>query len=532
MNNSNSQNFYQGSPQTSSTQGMYAPVNTDGNLQQLANKQTSLVSGFVNDTPIPNQSPSQVPPVQTQSTQLNGQQPNTPMYNPNVYHRNQYPSGTPVQGQSALGTSNTTVNSGDYRQSQTPPTINFSNSPTPSPTVNQVSNQSMQTVPSPAQINSINVQNQYLGNTNHLNMVNPNTGYPQGASQTTNMQSQNQNIPTNGLPPLPDNFTQNQTQQVIPGYTPSNTEQIAINEDYADNFNPNLQLTLGSRASLGIQPNQQGVRLNQANTIASVNQKFADSSQVSDDNFTSTGFLPLDDDGGADDVDMVNDDLVPMPYGFSDFDPNEQGQTRSDVGDFDSEGLEEVAEDIYADFSEHFVPSNTQSVGVLTQDPLQQGVLQNNLTNNNLQASQYTHFTQNYVQPQVQGYGTTVPLQYAPIEPQREPVPASQIVTRETKAELSPAAKLNQLLEAEEAAEKVIIQKQNQVLKRSAKPKTIQVNKNSIFQQLDPDGSLQGDMKNSMSRGKPTSRYFLIISLVIIISVVGFLLVLLGLSLL
>jgi len=338
------------------------------------------------------------------------------------------------------------------------------------------------------------------------------------------------------------------------------THQVAINEDYAESFNPNFQLPQNYQQQSARPVEPRGIDFSRPATITTVNHDFSDSPQISGNNFTSTGVLPAFDDTNdgmlpvvSDDDDLFEDDdqndLMPTPYGFSDFDPNEQVTIQSDLGGFESKSLEEVADNIDVDFSEK-VPTqtqNTQSVSVLTQDPTDQTpqAMQNFQSQGNgySQNSQviYNNVIEpvNQVEPAAQNYTQNQP-QYIQSEPQYiqsqqqqiEPVYVQEASPIQVNAELSPAARLNQLLEAEEAAEKVIIQKQDQMIKQASQPQTVQANKESIFKQLDPDVSLQGDIRNGMAVKKPSSRYFLIISLVIIISVIGFLLVLLGLTLL
>lgn len=335
------------------------------------------------------------------------------------------------------------------------------------------------------------------------------------------------------------------------------THQVTINEDYAENFNPNLQVAQSHQQHTTQPIRPGGIDFSKPSTITTVNQNFADGSQMSGDNFASTGFLPISDDGllGDDDSDdpLEDDDqgdLSFTPYGFSDFDPNEQATMQSDLGGFESQSLEEVADNIDVDFSEHLPTQNTQGVGVLVQQPVNQNLqpIQNIqggygsgmqlVYDNKIEPINHIEPV-NQIEPMAQSYfqNQTQNIQeesgYTQNKTQQiEPTYVQEASPVKVNAELSPAAKLNQLLEAEEAAERVIIQKQNQMINQSPKPKAVQIGKESIFKQLDPDSSLQGDIRNGMSIKKPSSRYFLIISLVIIISVIGFLLVLLGLTLL
>lgn len=325
------------------------------------------------------------------------------------------------------------------------------------------------------------------------------------------------------------------------------THQVAINEDYAESFNPNFRLGQNQQTQAAKPVEPRGIDFSRPATVTTVDHDFADAPQMSDDNFTSTGLLSAFDDSdntmlpalSDDDDDLFADDDS-TPYGFSDFDPNEQITVQSDLGGFESKSLEEVAENIDVDFSEKVPGQVSQShssqgvsVGVLTQEPQsdQSHVALSSQPHQIIQqVAPIEPATQTYVQTQNQPQ--YVQTTYTQIQPQIEPVSVQESAPSHTTAELSPAARLNQLLEAEEAAEKVIIQKQDQVLNQPTQPQALQANKESIFKQLDPDVSLQGDIRNGMAVRKPTSRYFLIISLVIIISVIGFLLVLLGLTLL
>jgi len=359
-----------------------------------------------------------------------------------------------------------------------------------------------------------------------------NQPYGTSVAQGNMMQQQyNPVVPQNYAPPV-SQFNQ-PVQNTLQG-TPVNIEpqvvgaqQVEINQDYAEK-NTNNQW-LNSPLTPAIQ-NQSNTQLNpqqynptyQSPTNLTVDHDFSDGNSLGDDSQVSTGFLPAFDDNSDDSMLPVasddNDDVfgnldepdATLPFGFSDYDPNEQVSSSLDsLSGFESQSLEEEANRIDVDFSES-MPTNSQTVGVLTQEPQTQ-TPQNVVPTRTLSDVSYTApapTTLNQVEPQAQ----------------QAPMPVD--------SELSPTARLNKLLEEEEQAEKVIMQKQEQsVMKVAKSPKTVDA-KSNIFKQTSDDVAFQGDIRNELSAKKPTSRYFMIISLIIIISVIGFLLVLLGLTLL
>lgn len=560
MNNPSDQNF--------SSPGMSTPPpnSQTGGLQDLGANQSGFISQFVNGS-----APAQTQPTTTQQSDpqtqyspapqpLYTQQPTSmntsalpPLNsNPADLENRDFVVGAGQSNDNSAPTASSTGN--NYPPVQSMPTVDpqvpvASNMPRPEQPMypNPPSTQFMGSGPNPAPISvGLPVQNPTTDST----YMNPDPVISQAGDQQ---------VPADnslGMNPQYNPVTQVAQAMQAPMSPPEptpvfdqgpvvepkqeensviGTHQVAVNEDYADNYNPYYQQQQPTQpyAAKPIEP--KGIDFSRPSTIAAVNQTFADTTQFSNSNFTSTnlitGFddsnnsmLPMVSDDDDDDLFADDDDVDTIaPYGFSDFDPNEQATVQAHVSDFDSHGLQEVAEDINADFSDNLYANSgqNQTVGVLTQDPVpQQSPLQP-------QGQQIFNYS-SQIEPKASS-PHYVESKYTQIEPQIEPVIAQ--VTAQTSTELSPAARLNQLLEAEEEAEKVIIQKQNQLLNQSAKPKTIKSEKESIFQQLNPDASLQGDIRSGMASAKPGSRYFLIVSLVVLISVIGFLLVLLGLTL-
>ncbi|HRP37248.1 MAG TPA: hypothetical protein PLS50_05555, partial [Candidatus Dojkabacteria bacterium] len=232
-----------------------------------------------------------------------------------------------------------------------------------------------------------------------------------------------------------------------------------------------------------------------------------------DDN-SDDSMLPATNDDDDDVFGNLDEPDDVIPFGFSDYDPNEQVTGSLDsLSGFESQSLEEEANRIDVDFSES-MPTNSQNVGVLTQEPQRASVAQ-------MPQTMVPNQTVSAV-----SYAAPAPTSQNQMEPQ------VQQVAMPVDSELSPTARLNQLLEEEEKAEKVIMQKQKQsVMKVAKSPKMVEP-KSNIFKQTNDDVAFQGDIRNELSAKKPASRYFMIISLIIIISVIGFLLVLLGLTLL
>ncbi len=556
MNNPTDQNFSAGNSPVQSANPQ------PGALQDLSAKQSGFISQFVNGS-------NQTQPVQTMQDSVSksgmgtpaNPVPNTPapvqanMQDKTIASQDSLP---PLSG-NVLD-----INSGNFVVGSTPDTNQSSDSVPNVDTTMPISqfdqttgssmpvNGSMQPyqqmpqpqspVPQPQKFDP-NPSNQqvYEPQITAKQQVHSEPGIPNQSLQSTPTIDNNQlnvsaepvhtmPVPTEAVPVL-EQPTPNVSQDENPVI---GTHQVAVNEDYADSYsNYYQQQSTPQYGAKVVDP--RGIDFSRPSTVASVNQTFADAPQLSDDGYTSTGLLSGFDDSNNSMLPMVSDDDEEdlsdndahdnlTPYGFSDFDPNEQMTHIADVNTVDAQGLQEVAEDIDVDFSEnlHKNMSPNQSVGVLTQDPDdgQKAILEPKV--------QQIFSPSSQIEPQASD-PHYVQNKYTQVEPQIDPI--INQAPSQNSAELSPAARLNQLLEAEEEAEKVIIQKQDQFLKKSSQPKTIKSEKDSIFQQLDPDGSLKGDIRSGMASSKAGGRYFLIISLVVLISVIGFLLVLLGLTL-
>lgn len=368
-------------------------------------------------------------------------------------------------------------------------------------------------------------QNQSYGNLQPQSTLTQQTYNPK-VSQDFLSPNQQQNQPVLNNVPANSQSPVNIEPQVI------GAQQVDINQDYAERGSNNQWLNTPLSPANQMQsrpqmPSQQynSVIQNPATNLT-VDHDFSDGTNFGDDSQVSTGFLPSFDDNTDDSLLPVvsddNDDMfanadepdAALPFGFSDYDPNEQISSSIDsLSGFESQSLEEEANRIDVDFSES-MPTKSQSVGVLTQEP---------------QRLSQTQMTQTMVPIQTASpvsYTAPTPTTLNQVEPQ------AQQATLPVDSELSPTARLNQLLEEEENAEKVIMEKQEQSVMKAAKtPKMIEP-KGNIFKQTNDDVAFQGDIRKEMSTQKPTSRYFMIISMIIIISVIGFLLVLLGLTLL
>lgn len=498
-----------------STPVSYLPGANDLNNQQLSNTQSTPLT---QNEPSSNYTPQSMAPQPFVAQPLNqnlrpdpiGDLPSNNTYLPNSYGQlNQNPSDltNPV--------------------AQNVPQFNEFNQPTPQ---NLTTN---------------------LENTVSMNqLVNP--PYAQLTTQPVNLapQSTPQSDTMNTMNPI--NFTI--PQSTFNPSTETNNQaigmhQVSINQDYAEQYQRNQQQYQPLRpANTPFTSTQNSLNFASPPSMLTVDNDFSDGSgQTTDDPYNSTSVLPAFDDTTDDQLaplasdddadDAFSSDSEPdnlIPYGFSDYDPNEQSTGSFDsLSGFESQSLEEEANRIDVDFSEA-MPTTTQGVGLLTQAPPV-----NQIYTYPPQTSSPVVNTVSYVAPVEPATNTITSTQLVSnnIEPQNQQVQdfvqqEQPTVQMPTNNYISPAAKLNQLLEEEDAAEKVIMQKQEQSIDKNAEKTVTQSSKANIFQQLNPDTTLQGDLHNGMAIKKPTSRYFLIISLVIIISVIGFLLVLLGLTLL
>lgn len=553
----NPANMYNSSNQPSAANNSQA---MNSNLQQLSSTQADYINQFVGTTP--QSSYPQAPNMTTQpQQQMNpvAQQPqvnlstNQPVAqaqpqmapvqsygsqnSPNLYTDQLQNNPNPISSEpiSSPQLSNDYLNQEPVDNSllntpQIPPYEEFS-----VPTLND----SLQNQPSSPIEPQINSTEQSFNSTNvPTSQLNQSYGNP--ATQTNVMQQQYN-------PAIPQDYTA-PAQQVSPStlntlpqnpQSPVNVEpqlmgaqQVNVNQDYAERYSNSqwlpTPLSPANQMQAMPQMNQQQYNPVYQNptTNLTVDNDFSDGASLGDDSSLSTGFLPAFDDNSDDsmlpatnddDDDVFGnldepDDVI--PFGFSDYDPNEQVTGSLDsLSGFESQSLEEEANRIDVDFSES-MPTNSQNIGVLTQEPQRASVAQMPQTmmpNQTVSAVSYAApalTSQNQIEPQVQQVAMPV------------------------DSELSPTARLNQLLEEEEKAEKVIMQKQKQsVMKVAKSPKMVEP-KSNIFKQTNDDVAFQGDIRNELSAKKPASRYFMIISLIIIISVIGFLLVLLGLTLL
>lgn len=520
----------------------YDPSNQQNNtndLHQLSSSQSNYINQFVGNTPQSSYPQSITPGV---SPQQNNQLMQTPPVNMSTV----VSDDTNVQRQS-----NNTVNQQLYGNPQNLSLNSNQNSQFQSPIQNS------QPTIDPVQPISPNINNSAISRTSpyqsvpqqfpqdnvYTNMAPQNDSQQVGNQQyiPTNQQlTQGSQVPLNdngalNAPTLPQS-THSQAQMVQDTPNDLNIEpqvmsaqQVNVNQDYADNssvlWNNTPLRPAVQQQSQFYQPQYNQILQNPP-TQLTVDNDFADGSSFGDDSSVTTGFLPAFDDTNddsmlpmvSDDDDFIgdadDDDDAPIPMGFSDFDPNEQVSSSMDsLSGFETQSLEEEANRIDVDFSES-MPSNTQSVGVLVQDPQNQMIEPQSQMNVN-----------NSI-PNTINYSVPAPQSVNQVEPQIQQTVAP------SDSELSPTARLNQLLEEEDNAEKVIMQKQKQsVMKVANSPKMVEPKAN-IFKQVESDVAFQGDLRNQLSVKKPTSKYFMIISLVIIISVIGFLLVLLGLSLL
>jgi hypothetical protein len=332
--------------------------------------------------------------------------------------------------------------------------------------------------------------------------------------------------------PSQDALLANTPQQAVIEPQVIGAQQVEVNQDYSERFSNNQWLNTPlnpanqMQARTQMTPPQFNPAFQSPTTNLMVDHDFSDGS-FGDDTTLSTGLLPAFDDTSDDSMlpvvsDDEEDDVfgnldepdASLPFGFSDYDPNEQISSSSDsLSGFETQSLEEEANRIDVDFSEA-MPSNSQTIGVQTLEPQVASVTQ-------MPQQTFTNQTASTV-----NYAAAAPTTLHQIEPKAEQTAVP------LDSELSPTARLNKLLEEEEKAEKVIMQKQEQSVMKVAKaPKVVEA-KSNIFKQTNDDVAFQGDIRNGMSTQKPTSRYFMIISMIIIISVIGFLLVLLGLTLL
>ncbi|HRN86426.1 MAG TPA: hypothetical protein PK863_03810 [Candidatus Dojkabacteria bacterium] len=553
----NPANIYNSSNQPSAANNSQA---MNSNLQQLSSTQADYINQFVGTTP--QSSYPQAPNMTTQpQQQMNpvAQQPqvnlsmNQPVAqaqpqmapvqsyggqnSPNLYTDQLQNNPNPISSEpiSSPQLSNDYLNQEPVDNSllntpQIPPYEEFS-----VPTLND----SLQNQPSSPIEPQINSTEQSFNSTNvPTSQLNQSYGNP--ATQTNVMQQQYN-------PAIPQDYTA-PAQQVSPStlntlpqnpQSPVNVEpqlmgaqQVNVNQDYAERYSNSqwlpTPLSPANQMQAMPQMNQQQYNPVYQNptTNLTVDNDFSDGASLGDDSSLSTGFLPAFDDNSDDsmlpatnddDDDVFGnldepDDVI--PFGFSDYDPNEQVTGSLDsLSGFESQSLEEEANRIDVDFSES-MPTNSQNVGVLTQEPQRASVAQ-------MPQTMVPNQTVSAV-----SYAAPAPTSQNQMEPQ------VQQVAMPVDSELSPTARLNQLLEEEEKAEKVIMQKQKQsVMKVAKSPKMVEP-KSNIFKQTNDDVAFQGDIRNELSAKKPASRYFMIISLIIIISVIGFLLVLLGLTLL
>lgn len=553
----------------------YNSQSSGNDLTQLGNTQSSYINQFMQST-----APTQTPNWQQQSPGSYSQQSSVPASTPVPAIEPVNPISTPPQ---TMAQSGPNMDSSLPDLNQLPPLGINANTAQPGNAIPQ----SMPIEPMPGQAQfQTNTMNPSVSDvpvqSNPQPMVShdfpqtvqqvpasapsdmPNTQLlsqqtPQSLDPTNNFPTQNavpgngpsnypqQTVPTNpvnindmAVPVVNPNPTPAPVNQVKPDDLSIGTHQVSINEDYAESFQGARQINFHRP----VEPRQ--IDFSRPATSLTVDHDFSDGSQAPmDDQFTSTGFLPPYDPADDNSLVAVSDDDddsgldegpdAVVPYGFSDFDPDEQTASAPDLGGFESKSLEEVGDNIDVDFSEA-VPAGparlSTNVGVLTQtqspvtqnNPQRQNrIVYNTIEPVNFKTQSVPHtFTQNQ---------QASPLHIEPSVAQQTPVQPQLTQVNTASNELSPTARLNQLLEAEEAAEKVIMQKQEQMIKQTPKPQTVQSSKVNIFKQLDPDLALQGDLRNGLAVKSPTSRYFLILSLVIIISVIGFLLVLLGLTL-
>lgn len=315
---------------------------------------------------------------------------------------------------------------------------------------------------------------------------------------------------------------------------------VNINQDYAEAYTNAWQQPLQSPSiNLNRQPEPQNqFDIAHPPTSLVVDNQFSDASldPVASSNMS---IMQSFDDSTDDDLLLVNDsddeDLGDeteehdnlAKFGFSDFDPNEQatGATVDDLATFETQSLAQTSDGIDADWSESMpAQSNQQQVGVLEPQqniPVQQNeVVKGDLFNQ-------PNFVNNYLDQRAEVANTAPVVNTPQVQPMPENV--SPVNTAETSVQESPAARLNQLLEVEEAAEKVIMEKQDTVIAQTSATKPN--DKSHIYKQINSDAEIAPEMQQGMQK-KSSSKYFLILSLIIVISVIGFLLVLLGLSLL
>ena len=358
--------------------------------------------------------------------------------------------------------------------------VNLASNPEPSPyqTVNQVPDQN---------------DSQPNLNISANNELTQSTAAPYTAEPMIEQSQLVDAVPVNSMP----------SQVVEPAIIETQTQQIS--HDYADNYNISEQTN--SQSDQPVQTNMEPTQLgtNSFNVISDFSENTSQQSSIT----TSTNVMQSFDDSSddllapmpGDDSDALDDDLDDtvslMPYGFSDYDPVEESQGTANLGDFESQSLEEVAGNFDADFSDNF---QVQGGMVQLSNPIAQN---------------------NYTEPVVKSVEDTAHQDVLQIEPK---------VNGHAQDELTPAARLNKLLEAEEAAENMVMQKQNNFVAQKT-PKRVENPSNSIFKTLESDADFRGEMSAGMKKTKSTHKYFLIISLIIIISVIGFLLVLLGLTL-
>lgn len=517
------------------------PTSSNGDLQQLGSSQTSYVNQFLNDNQPSDPVVSQQSPSTYIPTPISAPAPPQPSMTSGPVINPTFGNG----GSSPMSTLPKLEDGDDFVLPAVPPMNSqapnaFVASPDriePGPSQQNipmapVMQPSMPNVPSQEIGMNATALNQQqtdpLANVGPTSMPSTQQATPIQASPQILGNNENQNI--FAPPPLNIPVTQAPIPTTDTGVI--GTHQVTINEDYADFYNRQQQSYQGP-----IEPRH--IDFSHPATNLRIDQDFSDGMPLNDNSGVSSGFLTPFDDNSDDsllpvvgnddpDEDFTLDNANPassyVPYGFSDFDPNEQdtGLTEDHLASFESRSLEDTADKIDVDYSENIPTASRQqnSVNVLTTEPIGQNP-QTVVQNVPVQTMNY------YPQPMA----TTMDSTYISRPVVSSPMPISQTV-EPANAELSPAARLNQLLEAEEAAEKVVMEKQNQVLNTSTGKNATTQSKLDVFKQLDPDRALDNDLKSQMSPSKANSRYFLIFSVIIIISIIGFLLVLLGLMLL
>lgn len=558
-------------PQTSSTPmpTNSSPVQQDGNIQQLGSTQSSFVNQFVNENQ--QSMPQQInptgltsnpvgltgspmgptsdalnvsPPVQSQSqNDAMPAAPSTPTLNT---FSNPEPAGLPKLEDNddfALPSLN---NNPSFTQNETP-AVEMPNAQAPTFNDSGMVSQNMDTSQALDQQPVESTDTTPIGNLNTPVPNNSPTDQGNFNPAPTVLGNEQLQVPQNNLQPNSPVMTATPINNDPQGI---GTHQITVNEDYADYYNRQQAAMQMNGLNKQIEPSV--IDFSRPATTLNVDQDFSDGGlPASDNSGISTGFLPAFDDISDDgilpvvtDDDADNGDADPeeitsgnafVPYGFSDFDPNEQdaGPMVDHLSTFESQSLEDTADKIDVDYSEQMPPigSTQQSNSVFTQEP---AVATQPSVSAPVQTLNYMNQT-----PQVNNQSNTIQQvggqSFVPVNTSNDLMQTPKTSVPDVEpvvGELSPAARLNQLLEAEEAAEKVVMQKQDQMLDKAPETQQSRESKVNVFKQLDPDASLDSDLKSQMSVKKPSSKYFLIFSVVIIISIIGFLLVLLGLMLL